>query len=315
MPELAPICLSTYIRLEHLKKTIASLQENTLAQDSLLYIFSDAPRPGDEETVSEVRKYIHTIDGFREVNIVERETNGRVKNGRGGISFLLEKYGRCVFMEEDMVTAPGFLAFMNEAMDLYEDDKRIISVNGYTPPINIPSSYRGDGVLLGRFFGWGAGFWKHKYDLIQEYLDVDEYRKNIRDKKFFKKLTSNGHEIYVMLEKEIRGEVDALDVKIMYQQALNDWFVVSPRKSLVRNIGYDGTGVHCGTSDRYDIPELWDKEASFSLSKDLAPDQRVSSLTKKFYRYKLKIRAALLLKRVGLYELALSLKNLVTKIY
>ena len=66
--DLAPIGVSTYIRLPHLQRTISALQKNALAEQSELFVFSDAPIPGDEEQVAAVRSYLQTVDGFKEVH-------------------------------------------------------------------------------------------------------------------------------------------------------------------------------------------------------------------------------------------------------
>ena len=78
--ELAPIGLSTYSRPAHLKQTVEALQRNILASQSELYVFSDAPKAGDEEAVVKVRSFIKNIDGFKKTTIIERETNDRVFN-------------------------------------------------------------------------------------------------------------------------------------------------------------------------------------------------------------------------------------------
>ena len=149
--KLAPIGISTYSRIHHLQKTVEALKNNLLASQSELFIFSDAPKAGDEEIVNKVRSYIHTITGFKKIHIIERSTNGRVKNNRGGIQDLLDTYGKCIFMEDDNVTAPGFLNFVNKALETYEENEEILSVTGYTPPINIPNSCDQDFFVLSRF--------------------------------------------------------------------------------------------------------------------------------------------------------------------
>ena len=131
MTDLAPIGVITYSRINHLKQTIGALQKNTLSKESEIYIFSDAPKKGDEKLVAKVRKYLHTIDGFKKVYIYERDTNSRTINTSSGIRTLVEKYGRMIFLEEDIVTAPGFLQFMNDALRYYKNDQRIFSISGY----------------------------------------------------------------------------------------------------------------------------------------------------------------------------------------
>ena len=135
MNSIAPIGLSVCSRLKHLKHTVEALQMNDLADRSELYIFSDAPVHGNEEKVQSVRDYIKTINRFKKVHIIERENNDRVANSRGGMRMLLDRFGKMIFLEEDVVTAPGFLTFMNKHLDKYDGHDRIFSISGYTPPI------------------------------------------------------------------------------------------------------------------------------------------------------------------------------------
>ena len=48
-------------------------------------------------------------------------------------------------------------------------------------------------------------------------------------------------------------------MKIFYQQYVQGRTTVYPVKSLVSNTGYDGSGIHCGASDRFDV-QRWDAD-------------------------------------------------------
>jgi len=277
---LAPIGVSTYSRLHHLKQTIEALQKNTLAKASELYIFSDAPKLGDEEKVKKVRSYIHTIDGFKTVNIVERATNSRLNNSRGGMRELLDKYGRIIFMEDDNVTAPGFLQFMNESLNVYEKDKRIFTITGYSPPIDIPVDYGGDVFILRRASGWGFGIWNDRYKKIS-YLDNDEVQDRFSINNEVEELSKYGEDLLNMILLDAAGKMDALDVKIFYYQFLNEKYTIYPRKSLVRNIGFDGSGIHCGKTNKFDV-DLWDKY-EFKINGNVKLDDRI---IKSNYRFR-----------------------------
>ena len=80
--DLAPISVSVYTRLGHFRRCIEALSANDLAAGSVLYIFSDAARPGDEEAVRAVREYAETIVGFREIVLVFQTANDYLKNMR-----------------------------------------------------------------------------------------------------------------------------------------------------------------------------------------------------------------------------------------
>ena len=64
--KLSPIVLFVYNRLWHTRQSVEALQENSLADQSELYIYSDhAKNREDESDVLQVREYIRAIRGFR----------------------------------------------------------------------------------------------------------------------------------------------------------------------------------------------------------------------------------------------------------
>lgn len=279
---LAPIGISTYTRINHLKQTIEALQKNTFAKESELYIFSDAPRSGDEEIVAKVREYIHTIDGFKEVHIVERKTNGIIANNRGGIKQLLDEYGRMIFMEDDIVTAPGFLHFINDALNFYKDYKNILSVTGHTPNLNYFNSSSHDVYLSTLSGSWGTGYWREKYILVK---DIPSWAEILQDKKTLKNLKDMGSNMLPMIRSESRHQIDAFDVKACYLCAKYGYTNVLPTKTLVKNIGLDGSGVHCGNSNLYSN-DLLSNKVSFNMIEELRIDNNALTECKKFYSKK-----------------------------
>jgi len=286
--------------LQHLQKTIRALQQNALATQSELFIFSDAPKSGDEERVASVRKYLRTVDGFKEVHVVERMENGRVANGRGGVRMLLDQFGKVIFLEEDIISAPGFLTFMNQALDKYESNDRIFSITGYCPPIVMPADYREDVFFLRRFTAWGFGTWKDRFDRL-EYLTPSEYERFATNKKRVKEFVSaGGADMMAMLKLDAYGKIDAGDVKAMYAQFLSNQYTVYPTKSLTFNTGHDGTGTHCGKNKKFYV-KLSNK-LNFILPDQVVIDRRIVKAYLKFrnnlYKPRLHTRIQAKLKKV-----------------
>ncbi|MCB1725367.1 MAG: sugar transferase [Gammaproteobacteria bacterium] len=251
--ELAPVGICTYVRLSHLRRTVDALKRNTLAAQTELFVFSDAPRPGDEAAVASVRRFAHGIGGFRAVHVVEREENLRARNCRLGMRQLIDEYGKMIFMEEDIVTSPAFLAFLNDALGRYANNSDVLSISGYCPPIEIPEHFADDVFALPRFNGWGFGIWKDRFDDIKMHLERSEVTGRFRNPIEIFRFAAGGWDMLRMLADDINGRIDALDVKIFYQQYTKGLVSVYPVKSLVSNIGHDGSGLHCGNSTRFDV--------------------------------------------------------------
>lgn len=302
MKDLAPIGISTYGRAKHLRLTVEALQRNPLAAASELYFFSDAPKPGDENRVREVREFIRTVDGFKAVHIVERTENSRIANNRGGMEMLLDKYGKVIFLEEDVVTAPGFLAFMNGALSFYENDERIGSVSGYCPPMTIPPGYEKDIFFLTRLNPWGVGLWK-RYFKMNTYITEERFAEVFGNARKLKALANSvGEEALEFIQMDFERKLDAGDMKSIFWQFYDKKLTVYPRKSLVRSIGQDGSGFHMGAAEKWDVRELWDKVQGFEFSQEVGVDERIRRSHYDFYKVHAITKMISFLQRIGVYK-------------
>ena len=133
----SPIILFTYNRLYHVQKTVASLLKNIEAKYSDLYIFSDGPKNSkDTEIIQNVRKFLKTITGFNKIKIIERNENMGLANSIiSGVSEILKLHDTVIVLEDDMLTSPYFLQFMNDALSIYQDEDAVVSIHGYIYPI------------------------------------------------------------------------------------------------------------------------------------------------------------------------------------
>ena len=141
--ELAPLVMFVYNRLDSVEQTVENLRKNELADQTDLFIFSDAAKKeNQEENVKLVREYIHKIDGFNSVHILEAEKNkGLAKSVITGVTEIINERGKVIVVEDDLIAAPQFLSFMNAALDFYESEKRIWSISGYQFPFEMPETY------------------------------------------------------------------------------------------------------------------------------------------------------------------------------
>lgn len=250
LPEkLAPIVISVYTRLDHFKKCILSLQENDLACESELFIYSDAASsPLDVESVAKVRDFSRSIVGFKRVTLINRDKNyGGARNAEDGQKEVLVRYGSSIFMEDDIVVSKSFLKFMNDALFLYKNDPLIHSVSGF----NIPNVSSEDGIILSKLFsGWGVGMWAHKEpyssveSMITPHQDMIENKIKSKVKKYHPTLHKN-------LKKVDNKICRANDVIFTYLLIKCDLFQIKPTQSLVRNMGMDNSGVNCGSDRRF----------------------------------------------------------------
>ena len=169
MKNLSPIVLFVYNRLEHTKRTVGALKKNKLAKESQLYIFSDAPK-NDEAVpmVKQVRKFIKKVDGFKKVEIIERNKNFGLANSIiTGVTEVINKHGKVIVLEDDIVTSPAFLVYINRLLEVYKNNKKIYAITGYNQPsriMKIPKDYPYDVYFHPRAASWSWGTWKDRWN-------------------------------------------------------------------------------------------------------------------------------------------------------
>jgi len=267
----APIVLFTYNRPEHTRRTIDALKENIGAHDSVLYIFSDGPK--DERQISvvqSVRSYLRCVDGFKSVKVVERTFNmGLAASIIRGVGEVLDQYSSVVVLEDDLVSAPSFLPFMNSALTAYQSRRDIFSITGYNYPLPIPADYPEPAYLSYRGSSWGWGTWSDRWKLVD--WQVRDFEELLRSKPAKARFARGGHDLLPMLIKQMNGEIDSWAIRFDYAHAKNGALCLHPVRSLIQNIGFDGTGVHCGMTDEFDV-ELEQGMRHLNLNPNIAVD-------------------------------------------
>lgn len=237
----APIALFTYSRADHTRAAVESLLQNKETTESDLYIFSDGPKTEEKrEAVEENRRYIHSITGFKSIHIVEREKNWGLANSLiAGITDVVNRYGRVIVVEDDLILSPYFLQYMNEALEKYKDEDKVGAITGYCPINNeiLPETY-----LLRYFHCWGWGTWKRGWDLLN--LDTRYLLRKLRWKtnKFD---VGGGVGNYGILYCQKVGLVDSWYIRFYASLFLAERLTLFPGRSLVSNHGLDGSGTHC----------------------------------------------------------------------
>ena len=247
----APIALFVYNRPEHTRQTIEALRENSLARQSDLVIFSDAPKnPKASAAVAEVREHIRTVDGFKSVTIVEREENwGLARSIISGVTLLCEKYGRAIVLEDDLVSSPFFLTFMNEALDLYAGNSEVMHISGSTYPVEIDE--RSTSYFLKIPLCWGWATWDRAWSKFSKDIAVMERFTPAMISRF--NFDGTNPTYWGQLQANRDGRINTWFIFWYAHLFLTNGLALFPKQSLLQNIGMDGTGVPCDVNDAFFI--------------------------------------------------------------
>lgn len=233
---LAPIVLFVYNRPEHTRKVVEALLICPEAKDSDLIVFSDAPRGlKDIDNVRQVRDFLDKISGFKSVKIIKRKANlGCTPNMIEGITRIMDEYGRGIIVEDDIFVAPQFLKFMNLCLNKYKDDYNIWNISGISPEFGLQTDK--DVVVWGHQNCWGWATWKDRWDNFEGNREKTLSEITPEQKKAF--------DFGGVIPCSPQLDYYAWDIAWNWTIFKNGKLSINPVKSLVKNIGLDGTGTN-----------------------------------------------------------------------
>lgn len=280
--KLAPIALFVYNRPDHTRKTLESLIKNPGFTDSLLYVFCDgAKSEKDAEAVQSTRSLIHSYE-LKNAIVIENEYNkGLAKSIVDGINHVLRNHDRIIVLEDDCVTSPDFLHFMNTCLSKYEPNEKIMSISGYTPFIKLPEDYPYDLYFSYRFSSWGWGTWGRAwkyYSNDPNILKVIDSSDSIKEK-----VDRAGLDLYPMLRRQVNGKTNSWAVFWAINIIMKEGLSINPVKSRIMNTGRDGSGTHCSTDKRYDVQINQKKPGKIAFPGRVLPDKRIVEEYYNFY--------------------------------
>ena len=254
MKSYSPILLFTYNRPRHTRQLVESLLANKEAAESPLIIYSDAARDDSSQVgVEEVRHYLHAISGFGSIEVIEREENlGLARNIIDGVTTQINRYGRVIVLEDDLIVAPYFLRFMNEALDMCKDEPRVghIQACDFTKDATLPDTF-----LIKWTGSWGWATWERAWQHFNP--DGKALLQQLEERRLTRTFDFDGtYRFTRMLRRQTEGKNNSWAIRWNASLFLADILSLNVGRSLVQNNGFDGTGTNCGGGGLYDS-SLW----------------------------------------------------------
>jgi hypothetical protein len=241
---LSPVALFVFARPEHTRRTLQSLSQNHLADKTKLYIFADGPREEasaeTQQGIHEVRELVRERNWCGEVEIIESSDNkGLADSIIGGVRFVTEQHGRAIILEDDLETSPGFLKYMNDALNTYANDEQVMQVSGF----NVKNSrWTSETGFLRNSTSWGWATWDRAWQRYDN--DATGLLERVQPRRL--EFDLDGHSFHFEeLERNVTGDLKTWAVRWYASIFLSDGLCLYPRRTLVRNHGFDGTGANC----------------------------------------------------------------------
>ena len=278
----APVLIPTLCRYDKFVKCFESLNENTWAEYTDLFIALDHPKkPSHKEGYDKIKAYCDDAINngrvrFKSVTLILRSNNlGAIGNIESLVQQTFQKYDRCICTFDDLEHSKNFIQYMDEMLEAFKEDKKVAMVTGYSYPVNWKTCKNAT-VVKQNIEGniWGVGFWKEEWNELIEYLRrgelIKQFPSAFRSGKFeemtdwavkdYVNAVVNGAAVNSLLKR-------VTDVSLRIYLSVAEKYAVMPVVSKTRNIGFDGSGAFCE-----EITFNEDKEVSSSNYRfDLQP--------------------------------------------
>ncbi len=273
MKSLAPVIVFAYKRTDKLEKCIEALEKNDKHEDTELFIFADGSGGDkDKDDVEAVRKYLNEYkmgSTFKRVQVVFRDRHfGLAENVINGVTEIIEKYGKVIVVEDDLIATEDFIEYINAALNYYENNDNIWSVTGYTEELKSLIRYRHDIYYGYRGCSYGWGTWKDRWKTVD--WDMKDYPFLIKSRILQARVNRSGNSMMGMINDQMKGKIDSWAIRWCYAQSKQNKFTVYPSRSFIKDIGTDGSGTHVGKREiQYNRPHLYGDKIEL---KSLKPD-------------------------------------------
>ncbi len=243
----APIVIMAYKRVDYLRQTLEAIEKNSLANQSDLIVYSDGPKYPENSTdvanIKLLRELVLSKQWCKNVKLVISDTNKGLNNAFfDGITEVMNTYGKAIVLEEDILVSPNFLEFMNDALNMYENEKNVFHISGCLFKIkttDLPPSF-----FLSVANTWGWATWKDRWDKLIR--DPAEIMDEIIKKNAYNRLTLDNAEpdYWHQLKANVDGKMDTWDIKWFASIVVNNGLILYSNSNMVENIGFDGSGTH-----------------------------------------------------------------------
>jgi len=240
--KLSPVAIFAYRRPKHLQKVLEALSQEPEAPDTHLVLFLDGAKSGaDRRDVVTVQTVAAQAKGFRSLEIHAAKNNlGLARSITEGVSKMCRDFTQTIILEDDIVPRQGFLSFMNEALEKYREEPRVMQISGYAYPLEPAPTGHG---FLPLTSCWGWATWQRAWQKFG--WNREEAVLDLENPDFVRAFDLEGAYPYSRLLWDVlEGKSDSWGVIWYWNVFRNRGLGLFPAWSLVENIGWDGTGEH-----------------------------------------------------------------------
>ncbi len=261
--------LFTYNRSKHTKAVLDALEHSEIMPESL-YIFQDGMKENDDrEEWETVNKIIKNVSFCKTKTYIDFYNKGLADSIVNGLNLVFAENDAVIVLEDDCVPHPQFITYMETCLNKYNHEKSVYTIGGCAWDIEL-DRVKEDAYFNQRFSSWGWATWKDRWDQYErDYMLLKRMLKNPQIKE---RVAVWGADLSNYLVGNIMGINDSWAVFWALKIIEQNGYCLSPYESLIKNIGFDGSGTHCGT-----LKMALKYQENENLKEYILPDKIVST--------------------------------------
>ena len=164
--KFAPVAVFAYRRVNHLSRTLDALERCPEFSTSPVFVYSDGPRPGDDQATADVAAVRASVRARLRPNMRLEESavnRGLAMSIERAVGRLADEYGQFIVIEDDLVVAPCALTWLNAGLVRFGDAPNVWQISAYQ--FDVPLfAQRDTGMFLKFATCWGWASWKRAWD-------------------------------------------------------------------------------------------------------------------------------------------------------
>lgn len=233
------VALFVYNRPSHFRRVLIALENYKIEE---LNVFLDGPKNNKDKILQkEIKLTLKKNKYNKAINFkvnYSSKNKGLAKSITQGLDKLSKKYENILILEDDCVPRKELFYFINKKINLLKN-KNYAAICGFQlPEIHKKNKNKIDTLILKYFISWGwcvkSSYWR-KYRKSYKILKKNKV-KDVLIKKI-SKLISNKNNVWT--------------IDFIKFNSLEKKKYVFPSMSLIKNIGFDGTGVNSKVTDKF----------------------------------------------------------------
>jgi hypothetical protein len=270
-----PIAIVAYNRPGHLARLLASIERCRGFEGRCVRVFADGlGKSTDEEAWQKTRELAREWSEKTGAECVFFERNHGVADAiYRATSRMCAEHGRALILEDDLVLHPDALEFHAMCLDRYADDGRVFQVSGHQW-LDFRRERGRSPIALPMTTTWGWSTWRRAWEGFDMEQALEAGRKFTPEQIAAFNL-GGAYDYYAIFKGRAVGDNHSWGILWYVHAFLAGGVTIYPSFSLIRNEGFDNSGVHCTEESSVPLLDVADWRAATIFPLKVTPRLKI----------------------------------------